>query len=176
MIIDFKKVEAAQKGDKDMFAQVYDCVAPDLYKYAAYTLGNLYDAEDVVSETFLEAYKGIGKLRDPQKFKPWIMTILSARIKRKISEYVKHKNNVDIEDFSFVLSDDSNLGAELSDSVTVAQALATLSQQERQIINLSVMQGYTTKEIAAIIGSPQGTVSSKLHRALIKLRKLIETP
>ena len=174
MTLDIVKIEAAKKGDKDSFAQVYDSVAPDLYKVALYTLGNRHDAEDVVSETFLEAYRGIAQLRDVSKFKPWIMKILSIRCKRKVAEYIKDKNQTDIESYTSILSDESNLGDEVSEHVTLIQALARLNEQERMIISLAVVQGYTTREVAAILGSPQGTISSKLHRALAKMRKMLE--
>jgi len=174
VVIDINKVEAARGGDKDAFAQVYESIAPDLYKVALYTLGNAYDAEDAVSETFIEAYKGIVNLRDASSFKPWMMKILSVRCKRKISEYVKHKNTFDIENFMTSLSDEADLSSDVSDQVTVVGALSRLSAMERQIIALSVLQGYTTKEIAKILGSPQGTVSSKLHRSLAKLRRMLE--
>jgi len=175
VVFDPKLVETARQGDKDSFAQVYDQIAPDLYKIALYTLGNTHDAEDIVSETFIEAYKGITKLRDPASFKPWMMKILSVRCKRKIAEYVKDKNVFDLDYFMTTLSSDSDVSADVSEQVTVVTALARLSAQERQIIVLSVLQGYTTKEIAAILGSPLGTISSKLHRSLAKLRRMLET-
>ena len=174
MIIDISKVEAARAGDKECFAQVYESVASDLYKVALYTLGNSHDAEDVVSETFIEAYKGITNLRDPNSFKPWMMKILSVRCKRKVAEYVKHKNTFDIENFMTSLADDMDLSDEVSEQVTVVGTLSRLSSTERQIIALSVLQGYTIKEISKILGSPQGTISSKLHRSLVKLRKMLE--
>ena len=174
MVIDTDKVEAARSGDKDCFAQVYESISSDLYKVALYTLGNSHDAEDVVSETFIEAYRGITNLRDVGSFKPWMMKILSVRCKRKVSEYVKHKNTFDIENFMASLSDEADLSSDVSEQVTVIGAMSRLSSKERQIIALSVLQGYTTKEIAVILGSPQGTVSSKLHRSLAKLRKMLE--
>ena len=174
MVIDIQKIEAARQGDKDSFAQVYEDIAPDLYKVALFTLGNTHDAEDVVSETFIEAFKGIAKLRDASSFRPWMMKILSIRCKRKITEYVKGKNVFDIEDFMTTLSEETDVAKEVSQQVTVMEALARLAPQERLIITLSVLQGYTTREIASILASPQGTVSSKLHRSLAKLRKMLE--
>ena len=53
-------------------------------------------------------------------------------------------------------------------------ALSKLSAQERQIVLLSAVQGYTLREIAQVMRAPQGTVSSKLCRAMKKLRSLIE--
>lgn len=175
MVIDIEKVEAARGGDKEVFAQVYESIAPDLYKVALYTLGNVHDAEDAVSEAFIEAYKGITKLRNAGSFKPWMMKILSIRCKRKIAEYVKGKNVFDIESFMTTLSDDGNVSEEVSEQITVMNALGRLNHQERLIITLSVLQGYTTKDIAEILGSPQGTISSKMHRTLAKLRKMLET-
>lgn len=176
MVIDANLVETARQGDKDSFAQVYDSIAPDLYKVALYTLGNAHDAEDVVSETFIEAYKGITRLRDIGSFKPWMLKILSVRCRRKVAEYVKGRSTFDIEQFMTTLSEEKDVSADVSEQVTVVGALARLNVQERQIVVLSVLQGYTTKEIAAFLGSPQGTVSSKLHRALAKLRRMLEIP
>ena len=175
MIVDVNKVEAARRGDKNCFAQVYECVAPDLYKVALYTLGNSHDAEDVVSEAFIEAYKGIANLRDASSFKAWMMKILSVRCKRKVAEYIKHKNTFDIDDFMASISDETDMGLDISEQVTAIEALGRLSSKERQIIALSVLQGYSNKEIAQILGAPQGTVSSKLHRSLVKLRKMLDT-
>lgn len=175
MVVDAAKVEAARSGDKESFAQVYEAIAPDLYKVALYTLGNSHDAEDVVSETFIEAYKGITNLRNANSFKPWMMKILSIRCKRKIAEYVKGKNVFDIEGFMTTLPDDANVSVEVAEQITVLDALERLQPQERMIITLSVLQGYTTKDIATIMGSPQGTISSKMHRTYAKLRKMLDT-
>jgi RNA polymerase sigma-70 factor (ECF subfamily) len=174
LVIDVQKVDAARRGDKESFAQVYESVAPDLYKVALYTLGNSHDAEDAVSDTFVEAYRGISKLREPSSFRAWIMKILSARCKNKIAEYIQGKNQFDLESFSLTLADDADISTDVSEHITVMKALSRLSEQERLIIALSVTGGYTIKEISRITGSPQGTISSKLHRALAKLRRMLE--
>lgn len=99
MVVDVAAVEKARRGDKDSFAEVYRQIADDLYRVALYSLGNSHDAQDVVSETFIEAYKGIANLRDENSFKPWIMRILSIRCKRKIGQYISGRNELDIDDF-----------------------------------------------------------------------------
>lgn len=174
MVIDIQSVEAARRGDKDSFAQVYQEITPDLYKVAYYTLGNPHDAEDAVSETFIEAFRGVTRLRDSESFKPWVMKILSIRCKRKITAYVKDKQVFDIEDFMATLSDENDLAEDVAQQVTVMSAMSRLNPQERQIVVLSVLQGYTTREIAQIMATPQGTISSKLHRTLAKLRRMLE--
>ncbi len=174
-MIDVDTVRAARLGDKDSFASVYDQIAPELYKVALYTLGNKYDAEDIVSETFVEAYKGIKNLRDESSFKRWILTILSVRCKRRIGGYIKERKSVDIEEIIETPDESSAKDTDCTDRVTVFSAMEQLSGQERLIVMLSVLQGYTTKEISQMLHIPHGTVSSKLYRTLKKLRNYLET-
>lgn len=175
MNIDAQLVEGAKKGDGECFSQLYELVQDDLYKYALYALGNAHDAEDVVAETFLEAFRGIAKLREADAFKGWIFKILSIRIKRRISRYVKERNQFQIEDFT----SDPALRTDSMDAAVIAradllQALAALTPQERMILSLSILYGYTTKQISQMLRCPHGTVSSKLHRSLQKLKKQME--
>lgn len=172
--IDTALVLDAQKGGQEGFTRLYQAVAPSLYRTALYTLGNSHDAEDVVSETFIEAYRGLGGLRDPQAFVPWIYRILSARCNRKIREYVRARNELDIDELLQTPSDQSELVQEVLQRTDLIRALQSISEEERQIVILSVVEGYTAKEIAAIVDSPQGTVSSKLFRAFKKMRKYLE--
>ena len=125
MKIETELVRSARLGDKESFAQVYDQVAMDLYKVALYTLGNAHDAEDVVSETFIEAYKGIKNLRDDSSFKPWIMRILSIRCKRRIGGYVKEKGNIDIEECINAPAEEGDLAGSASERVTAGQPIGT---------------------------------------------------
>lgn len=174
MNVDIELIKRAKDGDKESFAQVYDTVASDLYKVALYRLGVKHDAEDVVSETFIEAYKGIKNLRDENSFGAWIMRILCIRCKRRITTYIKEKANVDIDEFVNIPADHVNVGVQSSEKVTVFAALEQLSDEEREIVILATVQGYTTKEVAEILHLPHGTVSSKLHRTLKKMRSMLE--
>lgn len=171
-MIDTEIVRLAKEGNRESFAQVYDMIAPELYRVALYTLGNEQDAEDAVSETFVEAYKGIKNLRDESSFKRWMMTILSVRCKRHIAGYIKERKNIDIDD---ILEEPSMPdGVSPSDKISVWDAVETLSEEERQIVMLATVQGYTTREVSEMLELPHGTVSSKLHRTLKKLRRLLD--
>ena len=171
-MVDINAVNSAIKGDTKSFEVLYDSISLELYKYSYYILGNEHDAEDVVSETFIEAIKGIKNLKHPETFKSWMFKILSARIKRKIATYVRDKKNVELDDVnpSFLSTEDfGNV-----ENVMLQKALSEISPDERSILLLSTVQGYTTKEVSEMLEMPQGTVSSKLHRTLKKLRKMME--
>ena len=172
--LDTALVLDAQKGGQEGFTRLYQAVAPSLYRTALYTLGNSHDAEDVVSETFIEAYRGLGALRDPQAFMPWIYRILSARCNRKIREYVRARNEMDIDELLHLPGDQDEFSQTVQQRTDLLRALQQLGDEERQIVILSVVDGYTAREIAQIIQAPQGTVSSKLFRAFKKMRKYLE--
>ena len=172
--LDTALVLGAQKGGQEGFTKLYQAVAPSLYRTALYTLGNSHDAEDVVSETFIEAYRGLSGLRDPQAFMPWIYRILSARCNRKIRDYVRARNEMDIDEMLQLPGEQSEFSETVLQRTDLLRALQDLSEEERQIVVLSAVEGYTAREIAGIVGSPQGTVSSKLFRAFKKMRKYLE--
>ena len=151
MDIDISLVKSAKMGDQRSFAQLYDSVAMHMYKYALYSLGNPHDAEDVVSDAFLDAYRGLHSLRDESAFKSWIMKILSMKIKHKYKEYTRGRETVELTDD---LISDGDLTEDLTDKSAVAQALQQLSPQERQIVVLTSIYGYTTKEVAKMLGCP----------------------
>ncbi len=174
MVVDVEAVKRARLGDKESFGEVYQQIADDLYRVALYSLGNSHDAQDVVSETFIEAYKGIKNLRDESSFKAWIMRILSIRCKRRIGQYITGRNELDIDDFLDLSDHRTGVEEKSTEKLALLNALETLTPQERQIVALAVVQGYTVRETAEILGAPQGTVSSKLHRTLKKLRAQLE--
>ena len=164
-------IERARDGDREAFGRLYEAVALDLYRMALYTLGDPQDAEDMVAETFLEAWKGIHNLRETDRFRQWMLRILSVRCKRRVARYIQEKGNIDIDDYlEEGVPDTGGPRAEVRD------AMARLAPEARQIVLLSVLQGYTMREIAEMLELPQGTVSSKLHRTFKKLRRMLEDP
>ena len=158
----------AREGDREAFGRIYDEVALDLYRMALYTLGDPQDAEDAVAETFLEAWRGIHGLRDAASFRQWMLRILSVRCKRRVGSIIREKGNIDIEDYL-----DQGVPDEGGPRTEVREAMARLAPDERQMVLLSVLYGYTMREIAGMMELPQGTVSSKLHRTLKKLRRML---
>ena len=171
-MIDIKNINSAIEGDVASFEKLYDAISLELYHFAFYTLGNSHDAEDAVSETFVEAIKGIKNLRMAENFKSWMFKILSARCKRKIAVYVKERKNIDVDE----MLDATSYYEELDhiDNLMLQKALKAISFEERQLVVLATIQGYTTKEIAKMLDMPQGTVSSKLHRTLKKMKSMME--
>lgn len=152
-----------------MFEQYYRQVYQDLYRFALYTLGNPQDAEDAVSEAVVDAYQGFQKLRNQESFRPWIFKILSVKCKRKLKEYVN--KTLELGD-SF--EDKSQREWNIEESQDVRDAFFTLNKEERLIVAMSVFGGYNSREMGEILRLREGTVRSKLSRALDKMQKKLE--
>lgn len=165
----FKKdVNLAISGDTQAFSRIYALVYEELYHTAFYSLRNEHDACDVVSETVLDAFSSIKKLRNEEAFKSWIFKILSAKIKRKQTEYLNQPS--DIEENENILKEKFDY-----EHLEIAQALYSIDDTERLILSLSVLSGYSGDEISEICGINPSTVRSKLARTKEKLKKYITT-
>ena len=173
MSLDFTaSVRRAQAGDPKAFAELYSLVYKDLYRIALLNLNNQHDASDVVSDTVLEAYSSITKLRDEKAFKAWITKILTVKIKNKRREYSQINNfRKELEDLDDEVKDNA---AEIDiDGMNVMEGFKQLSAEERMVLSLSVVSGYKSEEIAKMFGTNANTVRSKVARAKSKLKQLI---
>ena len=174
MSLDFTaSVRRAQAGDAGAFAELYSLVYKDLYRIALLNLNNQHDASDVVSDTVLEAYTSISKLRDEKAFKAWIIKILTVKIKNKRKEY-KEINNFreDVDDLSDV--EEAAVRKEIDfGGIEVMEGFKQLSEEERMVLSLSVVSGYKSEEIARMFGTNANTVRSKVARAKARLKQLL---
>ena len=173
MSLDFTaSVRRAQAGDPKAFAELYSLVYKDLYRIALLNLNNQHDASDVVSDTVLEAYSSITKLRDEKAFKAWITKILTVKIKNKRREYSQINNfREELDDLDEDITDTA--GEINIDSMNVMEGFKQLSAEERMVLSLSVVSGYKSEEIARMFGTNANTVRSKVARAKSKLKQLI---
>lgn len=161
-------VLVAKKGDKDAFAQLYQHIYKDLYKFAYYVLKNDQDAQDAVSDAVMDVYAGISKLKNADAFRSWMFKILSAKCKRKLKTYVVRNQESDLDDVELSVS-----GSE--ESLELKQALSILSDEERMIVSLTVFGGYDSAEIGKMLNLNRNTVRSKHSRALAKMRTVLTT-
>lgn len=151
-----------------------------LYNYALRMTGSPDDAEDLVQETYLKAYRFWDKYEKGTNIRAWLFRILRNSYINRYRKETKEPDTVDFEEIqNFYTSirddkaDENDLqqkmyGAALSDDV--ALALASLPEDFRTAVILSDIEGCTYEEIAEFVDVPIGTVRSRLHRG----RKLLQ--
>ena len=156
-------------GSKEAFCELYGLYKDRLYRYALYRLCSPEDAEDAVSDCVLQAWKGISGLKDPKSFGSWIFRILSACCAKRIKEMIGER------EYSGLANDlgYADPSGDTEKAVMLAEALAILKDDERDIVLMSVVAGLTSNEIAGQTGLRPGAVRSKLSRSLSRMREFL---
>ncbi len=163
-------IKDAQKGDAAAFGRLYAELSHELYRFALYYLRREQDAEDAVQDAALAAYKSIRYLKKTESFRSWFFKILSNECKKTLQKRASHPEEP-ADEFP-TLADAS--GNDHALRFELAELMNALPDDDRQIVLLSVLEGYSSKEIAAIAGMKANTVRSRLSRSLHKLREELE--
>lgn len=167
-------VELARNRDAEAFSLLYEMVYQDMYRMALYTLGNVHDAEDVVSEAVLDAYQQIHSLRDKTAFRGWIFRILTCKCKRRIKDYIKTNQEESASVLEKMESKEAASAMEtILDREEITRAFAAINREDRLIVTMVVFGGYSSKEIAGILHKNANTVRSRYHRALAKMQQVL---
>lgn len=153
------------KQNADLFTAKYKELYLDMYRFALYTLKNPHDAEDVVSDTVLDAWKSIHLLRNDDAFRAWIFRILTNKCKKKLKSYIDPAVSLPEE----LPSPEENSGILLD----VRNAFMKLDDEERLIISLHLFAGYKTREIAKMLHKNENSVRSRQSRALKKMEQML---
>lgn len=172
-------IARCMNGDQAGFALLYDQCAPLIYRLCYGLLMNRQDAEDVMQEAFVYAFKNLHRY-DPLRasFKTWLYTIALSRCRNQYRR--KHLPWMDI---ACLLPIDLPAPKSEAPEVKLAQrdvkaavegALAALTPNLREAVLLRYGHGLTYREMAEVIGCPQKTAESRVRLAHERLRGLLE--
>ncbi|WP_405463511.1 RNA polymerase sigma factor [Streptomyces anulatus] len=167
-------------GDPDAFRELFRDHAQLVFRHAVRTTGDWSAAEDVVSLTFLEAWRLRGKLRDEgESPRPWLMGIAVNVLRNTGRAARRHERALARVPLRDVLPDFADeLVGRITDSGELAaakRAWGQLRRAEREVFALCVWSGLGYAEAAEALGVPVGTVRSRLSRARARLRKLTDS-
>ena len=172
-------------ADQATFAEQAMVYMDQLYSAARRMTRNAADAEDLVQETYLRAYRGFGNFQEGTNLRAWLFRILTNAFINSYRSKQRKPRSVDlasVEDLYLHqrLGGDTKaaLGASAEDvlmeSITeseIIDALESLPEEYRIAVLLADVEGFAYKEIAQILDVPMGTVMSRLHRGRKTLQK-----
>ncbi len=170
---DQEAVRLCRGGDRNAFRHLVD-------RYSSVLLGTAYlmtrdrpVAEEIVQDAFLSAWRGLGSFRLGSPVKPWLVRIV-------VNGALSHQRRsslptVPIPDVPEPAAPDRTED-EAANRDAVRRGLAELSAEHRQAVMLRYFAELTVPEMSEVLGWPEGTVKSRLHRALAQLRDVLGEP
>lgn len=195
-----QSVQARQKADdgRDEYAELVrsaaigDAAALDrllmqaqevAWRFSTSVCGHAEDAEDAMQEALIKTYRHVGRIRDPEAFKPWLYrTVRNACLmgrRKRVGEPLRlrsldevtgtHDNPMRLD-----AADPGKNPEQLADNAALGRrlrkALATLPTPYRTVLFLREMEGLSTREVAQVMGVSEDTVKTRLHRARVQLQ------
>jgi RNA polymerase sigma-70 factor (ECF subfamily) len=175
-------VEEATEGSLDSFEALVRRYQTRVVNYAMAIVRDTGEAEDVAQETFIRAYRSLGRFRGESLFKTWLYSIATNTARTALERRGRRERigNQSLDDDTQTLSAASVPSGQPDAETTLVsrdaidRALATLSDDLRVAVVLRDVEGLDYKEIAVVTGAPIGTVESRIFRARQRLRTLLQ--
>jgi RNA polymerase sigma-70 factor, ECF subfamily len=182
-LADSELVSASLAGDHAAFGELVDRHGHRLVALARRLLGDDGEAEDVTQEALLQAYLGLDRLREPERFSGWAYGIVLNLAKMRLRS--RRDGALPIPDPAGGRRVPAGLVYEPSPEevvetrevwARVQRAVEALPAEQRRTVLLHYVDGLACEEIAALLGEPAGTVRVRLHRARARLRDRLAPP
>jgi RNA polymerase sigma-70 factor (ECF subfamily) len=168
-------VHRAVGHDPEAFGRLYDIHVDRVYRHIYYRVGNEQDAEDLTQQVFLKAWQAIDRYKKKTSpFIAWLMTISHNLV---VDFYRTRKDKAYLE--AEILADGPASNPEVAAEASFEQqrlrrAILKLGGDEQQVVILRFIEGFEFSEIASVLKKKEGNVRVILHRALVKLRNILE--
>jgi RNA polymerase sigma-70 factor (ECF subfamily) len=181
-------IEGCKAGDQKAFTEIVLHYQKKVFNIAYRMLGNMEEAKDLAQEVFISVFESIKGLREEAKFDAWLtqVTLNHCRNRWQYLRRRRYFNSDSLDDpletengaIPRPIYDRTENPETLYEKKLVQQViqrgLLKLRGDQRELIVLRDLQGFSYKEIGKMLGLPEGTVKSKLHRARVDLKEILE--
>jgi RNA polymerase sigma factor (sigma-70 family) len=164
-------VELAMRGDRRAFEALASQVVDRLFGAAFLILHDRTLAEDAVQETLIRTWRDLPRLRDPDRFEPWLHRVLSHACLDLARHERPQRQSVELPAF---LADDGTPEEDVATRDAIGRGLSRLTRRERTILVLRFFLQLSVPEIADAMRIPVGTAKSRLHHAQQAMRAAID--
>lgn len=168
-------IEAARRGSIEAWEHLVQAHQQPVFRLAYLLLGDADDAEDIAQETFIRAYNALGRFNPDRPLRPWLMRIatnLCHNWRRSAGRYLAALRNLLQTD---LLSGSGNLTADQPlEAAELWNAVRRLKFEDQKLIYLRYFLDCSEADTAQALNVAAGTVKSRTHRALTRLRSVLE--
>jgi RNA polymerase sigma-70 factor, ECF subfamily len=169
-------IQRARQGDGAAWEELVLAHQEGAFRFAYLFLGDSDQAEDIAQEAFIRAFRSLDRFDPNRAFRPWLLSItanLAKNQRRSLYRYLAAIGRFGRNSAAAEPGIESGVEARLN-SQALWQAVRRLDLSDQQVIYLRYFLDLPVTETAEALGVPEGTVKSRLHRALNRLRNVIE--
>jgi RNA polymerase sigma factor (sigma-70 family) len=167
-------IEGCKRSETRFFEALYHRYAPRLMTIALRYANTTFEAEDILQEAFLKIFQTLPSYRYQGSFEGWLKKIV---VRTAINHFHKHKKHFPMANPEYEGESESDVSSEeIIDHLSAEElirVIQSLPEGYRLVFNLYEMEGYTHKEVAAMLGIEEGTSKSQLAKAKHVLKKLL---
>jgi len=183
-------IERCKAGDEKAFAEIVLHYQKRVFNIAYRMLGNMEEAKDLAQEVFLTVFGSVKDLREEIKFGAWLtqITLNHCRNRWKYLKRRQYFNSDSLDDpmegeegampSSIAVADPTDSPESLYEKKMIQQliqkGLLQLNKDQRELLVLRDLQGFSYEEIGRLFQFSEGTVKSKLHRARMNLKEVLQ--
>ena len=176
---DAELIRRTLAGDETAFTMLVNKYRKHVHTLAWHKVGDFHIAEDITQETFLQVYRDLATLKEPDRFPGWLYVVTNHRC---IAWFRKHRSQLRlVEDINMAMKGEAAYSRYVADEqaktateahqTVVKQLLAKLQESERTVITLYYFGEMTCEEISKFLGVSANTIKSRLSRARQRLKK-----
>ena len=181
-------IENCKAGDESAFAEIVLTYQKKVFNIAYRMLGNREEAKDLSQEVFLSVLESIKDLREEMKFEPWLTQITLNHCRNRW-KYLKRRHYFKTDSLNDPIeTEDGEMERQVYDpsgnpetlfekkmvQQFVQRGLLKLKEDQREMIVLRDLRGFSYEEIGRLLSLPEGTIKSRLHRARMDLKGILE--
>ncbi|MCU0238525.1 MAG: RNA polymerase sigma factor [Pyrinomonadaceae bacterium] len=174
---DFTLAKAATNGDMTAFEELYSRHHRRVYSLCMRMLQNAHEAEDLTQEVFIQLYRKIGSFRGDSAFTTWLhrMTVnqVLMHFRKRTVKFEKTTEEGDTP-VQIVNGTENTSRMQIIDKIALDNAIAQLPDGYKSVFVLHDVEGYEHEEVAKILNCSVGTSKSQLHKARLKMQKLLK--
>ncbi len=164
-----------EEGDKSAVEECLDKFGGLVWSLARRMCPNTDDAEDAVQEIFIDVWKNAARFDEVQASEATFIAMIARR--RLIDRLRKNQRQPNVDSFEDILVEPSKNSNEMMqtsiEAKQAAEALKHLRPEQRQILQLSIVQGFSHQEIANALDMPLGTVKTHARRGILQVREVL---
>ncbi len=174
---DFELTKRSAKGDMVAFEEIYQRHHRRVYSICLRMLKNTTEAEDLTQDVFIQLHRKIGSFRGDSAFTTWLHRLTVNQVLMHFRKRnVKFEKTTDEGETPVQVVDGTRNPRKMPvvDKIALENAIEQLPNGYRNVFVLHDVEGYEHEEVARILGCSVGTSKSQLHKARLKLRKLLQ--